>query len=141
MNQRFGLLIGSALLLTACSGGTDRAATTTTVTQLASPTSTLIKSPRMPEAGDSKEQGFVSSLTMFSGYWAMQDADDLVALGETTCASIGMKKAKGMNPDQIIPLVAVEVQQSFGSNPPTMDDAESFANSSVNFLCNELVSG
>jgi hypothetical protein len=135
----------AAFAITGCGGAsptTETKTVTETATAISSPSITA-GAPRItPSARPSDEEAFISTLTMFSGYWAMRSSDtnSLIALAHTTCNWIRIAKADGtLNNSQVVPVVAVNVRQSFSDNPPSVDDAETFVNSSLNIMCNELV--
>lgn len=129
----------SVAAVVGCSGGKSETATTTkTVTA----TATATASPTLTKGvlvNGSEEQNFVSSVTVFSGYWAMKDANDLVALGRTACVTMGTSIQSGLDFKQAQKVAAVKVQQSLLPNPPSSDEANSFANSALNFLCDNLL--
>ena len=118
-----------------CSGDKSETATTTTV--IGTPSPTLTKGVLV--TGQGEEQNFISSVTLFSSYWVMKDANDLVALGRTACVTMATAMSSGLDSGQAQTLAGIKVREALRPNPPSSDDATSFANSALNFLCNDQI--
>lgn len=129
----------SAATAVGCSGGKSD---TATATATATKTVTATQSPTLTKGvlvNGSDEQNFISSVTVFSSYWAMKDANDLVALGRTACTTMGTSMKSGLDHDQAQAVAAVKVQEALRPSPPSLKDANSLANAAMNFLCDNLI--